>query len=171
MATAVAAPARRSARPWCGSGWRSACCACRCRSRAPARCAHAVAARRLGAGALAGDALALLLALERAWRAARSAMAGRRRHSPAAAAVYILAAAPLVSASSLAAGLGMAVKNAMLLLDDFCAAGIAIEVTQRSKRRLFGLTGLAPLREAVRRCRPCRRSIASRSTTATSPTG
>ncbi len=44
----------------------------------------------------------------------------------------------------------MAVKNAALLLDDFCAAGIAIEVTHRSKRRLFGLTGLAPLRDAVR---------------------
>ena len=44
----------------------------------------------------------------------------------------------------------MAVKNATLLLDDFCAAGIAIEVTHRSKRRLFGLTGLAPLREVVR---------------------
>ena len=44
----------------------------------------------------------------------------------------------------------MAVKNATLLLDDFCAAGIAIEVTHRSKRRLFGLTGLAPLRDVVR---------------------
>ena len=98
----------------------------------------------------AADGLALLVALERAWRAARRAVAGRRRHSRAAAAVDLLAAAPLVSASSLAAGLGMAVKNATLLLDDFCAAGIAIEVTHRSKRRLFGLTGLAPLRDVVR---------------------
>ena len=90
----------------------------------------------------------------------------------------------------------MAVKNATLLLDDFCAAGIAIEVAHRSKRRLFGLTGLAPLRDVVRhrtgpsravaaaghrwrprmrspcrRCRPYRRSIASRLITATSPTG
>jgi hypothetical protein len=32
----------------------------------------------------------------------------------------------------------------------FRTAGIAVEVTHRSKRRLFGLTGLAPLREAVR---------------------
>ncbi len=98
----------------------------------------------------AADALALLLALERAWRAARHAVAGRRRNSRAAAAVDLLAAAPLVSASSLAAGLGMAVKNATLLLDDFCAAGLAVEVTHRSKRRLFGLTGLAPLRDVVR---------------------
>ena len=98
----------------------------------------------------AADGLDLLVALERAWRAARRAVAGRRRHSRAAAAVDLLAAAPLVSARSLAAGLGMAVKNATLLLDDFCAAGLAIEVTHRAKRRLFGLTGLAPLRDVVR---------------------
>ena len=98
----------------------------------------------------AADGLDRLVDLERAWRAARRAVAGRRRHSRAAAAVDLLAAAPLVSASSLAAGLGMAVKNATLLLDDFCAAGIAVEVTHRSKRRLFGLTGLAPLRDVVR---------------------
>ena len=98
----------------------------------------------------AADELDRLVALERAWRAARGAVAGRRRHSRAAAAVDLLAAAPLVSASSLAAGLDMAVKNATLLLDDFCAAGIAIEVTHRAKRRLFGLTGLAPLRDVVR---------------------
>ena len=98
----------------------------------------------------AADGLDRLVALERAWRAARRAVAGRRRHSRAAAAVDLLAAAPLLSATSLAAGLGMAVKNATQLLDDFCAAGIAIEVTHRSKRRLFGLTGLAPLRDVVR---------------------
>ena len=98
----------------------------------------------------ADDALDLLFALERAWFAARRAVAGRRRHSRAAAAVDIMAAAPLVSATSLAAGLDMAVKNAAALLDAFCAAGIAVEVTHRAKRRLFGLTGLAPLRDAVR---------------------
>ena len=98
----------------------------------------------------AEDARHLLFAMERAWFAARAAVAGRRRNSRAAAAVDILAAAPLVSATSLAAGLGMAVKNAAALLDAFCAAGIAVEVTHRSKRRLFGLTGLAPLRDAVR---------------------
>jgi hypothetical protein len=97
----------------------------------------------------AEDALDLLFAMERAWFAARAAVAGRRRTSRAAA-VDILAAAPLVSATSLAAGLGMAVKNAAALLDAFCAAGIAVEVTHRSKRRLFGLAGLAPLRDAVR---------------------
>jgi hypothetical protein len=102
--------------------------------------------------ALAGeaeDALQLLLDLERAWFAARAAVAGRRRHSRAAVAVDILAAAPLVSATSLAAGLGMAVNNAAALLDAFCAAGIAVEVTHRSKRRLFGLAALAPLRKHV----------------------
>ena len=98
----------------------------------------------------AADALDLLVTMDRTWRAARRAVSGRRRNSRAAAAVDLLAAAPLVSATSLAAGLGMAVKNATLLLDDFCAAGLAIEVTHRSKRRLFGLTGLAPLRDVVR---------------------
>ena len=98
----------------------------------------------------AADGLDLLVAMERAWRAARRAVAGRRRHSRAAAAVDLLAAAPLLSATSLAAGFGMAVKNATLLLAGFCAEGIAIEVTHRAKRRLFGLTGLASLRDVVR---------------------
>jgi|ERR1700722_11955202 hypothetical protein len=75
------------------------------------------------------DALDLLFVLERAWFAARHAVAGRRRHSRAVLAVDILAAAPLVSATSLAAGLGMAVKNAAGLLEDFWRAGIAVEVT------------------------------------------
>jgi hypothetical protein len=98
----------------------------------------------------ADEALNLLFALERVWFGARAAVAGRRRTSRAAAAVDILATAPLVSATSLAAGLGMAVKNATALLDAFCTAGIAVEVTHRSKRRLFGLSGLAPMRDAVR---------------------
>lgn len=97
----------------------------------------------------AEDALLLLAGLEHAWRAARSSLAGRRRNSRAAIAVDILAAAPLVSASTLAAGLGMAVNNAAFLLESFCAGGIAVEVTHRSKRRLFGLAGLAPLRNGV----------------------
>jgi hypothetical protein len=102
--------------------------------------------------ALAGEAedgLQLLMTLERAWFAARHAVGGRRRHSRAAVAVDILAATPLVSASSLATGLGMAVNNAAALLDGFCAEGIAVEVTHRSKRRLFGLAALAPLRDQV----------------------
>jgi hypothetical protein len=102
--------------------------------------------------ALAGEAedgLQLLMTLERAWFAARGKVAGRRRHSRAAVAVDILASTPLVSASSLASGLGMAVTNAAALLDSFCSAGIAVEVTHRSKRRLFGLEALAPLRDQV----------------------
>jgi hypothetical protein len=43
----------------------------------------------------------------------------------------------------------MAVKNATALLDRFCREGIAIEMTHRSKRRLYGLAGLAPLRDGV----------------------
>jgi hypothetical protein len=97
----------------------------------------------------AEDGLQLLLDMERAWFTARAAVAGRRRHSRAAGAVDIMAATPLVSASSLATGLSMAVNNAAALLDEFNAAGIAVEVTHRSKRRLFGLATIAPLREGV----------------------
>ena len=97
----------------------------------------------------AEDGLQQLLDLERTWFAARSSLARRRRHSRAPAAVDILAAAPLVSATSLAAGLVMAVKNAAALLADFCEHGIAVEVSHRAKRRLFGLAGLAPLREVT----------------------
>jgi hypothetical protein len=119
------------------------------RAEAPADRAGWVAAFLTALAAEADDGLQLLLELERAWFAARRAVAGRRRNSRAAVAVDILAAAPLVSATSLATGLDMAVNNAAALLDAFCAAGIAVEVTHRSKRRLFGLAALAPLRKHV----------------------
>jgi hypothetical protein len=97
----------------------------------------------------ADDARQLLLDMERAWFSARNAVAGRRSNSRAGTAIDLLAVAPLISAPSLATGLGMAMKNALELLDGFCADGIAIEVTHRSRRRLFGLAGLAPLRDEV----------------------
>jgi hypothetical protein len=43
----------------------------------------------------------------------------------------------------------MAVKNVVALLDPFALTEIVVEVTHRSKRRLFGLAGLAPLRGEV----------------------
>ena len=87
--------------------------------------------------------------MERRWISARAAVAGRRRTSRAVLAVDVLAAAPLLSATTLAAAIGMSVKNAIALLDGFLAAGIVVEVTHRAKRRLFGLAGLAPLRDQV----------------------
>jgi hypothetical protein len=99
----------------------------------------------------AADYLQLLYSMERAWFTARASVAGRRSTSRAAAAVDVLAMAPLLSATTLAAGLGMAVKNAIVLLDAFAEAEIVVEVTHRSKRRLFGLAGLAPLRDEVAR--------------------
>ena len=98
----------------------------------------------------AADGLDLLSTMERSWFDARRAITGRRKTSRAGAAVDLLAAAPVISATSLARILGIAVKNAIRLLDELCAANIAIEVTHRSKRRLFGLAGLAPLRDVVR---------------------
>jgi hypothetical protein len=93
--------------------------------------------------------IVLLRQIERAWFAARRAVAGRRRDSHAAAAIDLLAAAPLLSATSLAQLLGVTIKNAIRLLDGFVVLGVVSEVTHRSKRRLYGLTHLAPLREAT----------------------
>ena len=98
----------------------------------------------------ATDGLDLLYTLERSWFEARRGIGGRRKTSYAAAAVDVLAAVPVISATSLARILGIAVKNAIRILDDLQAAEIVIEVTHRSKRRLFGLKGLAPLRDVVR---------------------
>jgi hypothetical protein len=93
--------------------------------------------------------LDLLADLERSWTAARHATAGRRRHSRTPAAVDLLAALPLLSATSLARALGIAIKNAGAILDALQRDGVAVEVTGRAARRLFGLRGLAPLAEAV----------------------
>ena len=90
--------------------------------------------------------------------AARSAADGAIHMPPSA--VDFLAAAPIVSATSLAHSLDIAIKNAASLLDAFVARGIAIEVTHRSKRRLFGLKHLAPLREESSTAAP--RAAASR---------
>ena len=98
----------------------------------------------------AADARQALTDLERAWFTARVGVSRRRRDSHAAAAVDLLAATPLLSATTLAHRLGLSIKTGTRLLDFLVAAGIAVEVTHRSKRRLFGLTGLAPLRDAVR---------------------
>ena len=102
----------------------------------------------------AEDGIALLRSIERRWLAARAAVAGRRRDSRAAQAVDILAAAPLVSATSLGQALGMATNNATRLLDGFVILGVATEVTHRAKRRLYGLKDLAPLREVGRPATP-----------------
>jgi hypothetical protein len=97
----------------------------------------------------AADTLQLVRDLDRAWRFARARVKDRRKNSHAAAAIDLLAAAPLLSATSLAAALGIAVKNAARLLEEFCRDGIAIEVTHRARRRLFALANLAPLRDSV----------------------
>jgi hypothetical protein len=108
----------------------------------------------------AADSLALLRLIERSWWHARHAVAGRRRDSHAAAAIDLLAAAPLLSATALAQLLGIAIKNAVRLLDGLVVQGLVSEVTHRAKRRLYGLTHLAPLRAATtapRRPHPGRR--------------
>jgi hypothetical protein len=46
--------------------------------------------------------------------------------------------------------LGLAVKNAIRLLESLRANGLVVEVTHRAKRRLFGLRGVEALADAVR---------------------
>jgi hypothetical protein len=67
-----------------------------------------------------------------------AAASGRRRDSHVAAAIDLGAAAALISATTLADALEVAVKTAPLLLDGLVGVGIAVKVTRRSKRRLFG---------------------------------
>ena len=103
--------------------------------------------------ALAGEAeawLDLLFDMDRTWLEARRRIGRRRSNSRAPLAIDVMAATPLISATTLAGAIGMSIKNAGVLLERFCADAVAVEVTHRSARRLFGLCGLAPLREAVR---------------------
>ena len=97
----------------------------------------------------AGDYHQILRDLERGWMAARSRAAGRRSTSRASIAIDVLAAAPLLSATTLAGAIGMSIKAATELFDAFVDEGIAVEVTHRSARRLFGLIGMAPVREVT----------------------
>jgi hypothetical protein len=97
----------------------------------------------------AADYHQLLFELEYDWLFARAKIAGGRSTSRAAAAVDVLAAAPLISATTLARGLDMSVKCAIELLDQFVAKEIVVEVTHRSARRLFGLRGMTPVRDVT----------------------
>jgi len=119
-------------------------------AEAPAGHSQWVVAFLEAVAAEAGDDLELLRGLEHAWVAARGKIAGRRSTSRAVLAVDVLAATPLLSATILARAIGMSIKCATELLDRFVAAEVAVEVTHRSARRLFGLKGMAALREAVR---------------------
>jgi hypothetical protein len=102
----------------------------------------------------------LLIDLEREWFSARGQVAGRRRNSRAAMAIDVLAAAPLLSATTLAKAIGMSIRSATDLLDEFVRDGLVVEITHRAKRRLFALRGLTPLRDEIappRRPMPGRR--------------
>jgi hypothetical protein len=102
--------------------------------------------------ALASEALdyhQLLIDLEREWFSARGSVAGRRSNSRAGQAIDVLAAAPLLSATTLAKAIGMSIRSATDLLDEFVLDGLVVEVTHRAKRRLFALCGLTPLRDEI----------------------
>jgi hypothetical protein len=102
--------------------------------------------------ALAGEAtdyMEMLRSLERGWSAARARVPAQRSTSRAALAVDVMAATPLISATTLAKAIGMSIKCTTELLDRFVVSEIAVEVTHRSARRLFGLAEMAPVRAAT----------------------
>jgi hypothetical protein len=102
--------------------------------------------------ALAGEATdytEMLRSLERGWSAARARVPAQRSTSRAALAVDVMAATPLISATTLAKAIGMSIKCTTELLDRFVGTEIAVEVTHRSARRLFGLAAMAPVRDAT----------------------
>ena len=102
--------------------------------------------------ALAGEAtdyMEMLRCLERGWVAARAKVPAQRSTSRAALAVDVMAATPLISATTLAKAIGMSIKSTTDLLDRFVVSEIAVEVTHRSARRLFGLVGMAPVRDVT----------------------
>ena len=87
--------------------------------------------------------------LDRSWRDARAQAGDQRLNSNAALAIDILAAHPVISATTLAARLSVSVQAACVLLERFVERGLVVDVTRRSVRRLFALKDLVPLREAV----------------------
>lgn len=97
----------------------------------------------------ARDNLDLLYDIERSWVQARSMLGQRRRNSRAAAAIDVLAATPIISATNLAKRIGMATSNATALLRELQEADIVIDVSRRSKRQLFCLGGMGRLRDYV----------------------
>ena len=102
--------------------------------------------------AITGEAEATLnmfRTLDRDWRAARACLLGRRRNSKLPLAADLLAASPVLSASSLASLLGIAIKNASQILEELVTAGVAVELSHREKRRLYALQGMTPLRDAA----------------------
>jgi len=105
----------------------------------------------------AEEGLRILSRLEHAWRQAREHLGTRRRNSRAGAALEAIAGAPLISVATLASHLEMAPKNVLVLLAQFVEAGIVIEVTHRRAHRLYGLSGMTPLRDEVALPRRARR--------------
>lgn len=97
----------------------------------------------------ATDYAEMLRRLERGWSAARVRVPAQRSTSRAALAVDVIAATPLISATTLAKAIGMSIKCTTELLDRFVGTEIAVEVTHRSARRLFGLAEMAPVRAAT----------------------
>jgi hypothetical protein len=63
--------------------------------------------------------------------------------------IDVLAATPLLSATTLARTTGLPIKSATVMLAGLVADEVAVEVTHRSARRLFGLADMAPIRDVT----------------------
>ena len=98
-------------------------------------------------GREAEQLLNMIWAMEWAWKTGRAAVHGKRKNSKLPFAVDLLAASPALSASSLANLIGVTIKSSTAMLDDLVTAGVAVEVTNRGKRRLFALHTMSPLRD------------------------
>lgn len=90
---------------------------------------------------------ALLLTLHGRWLRGRETVTGRRRHSRLALVYDALAQGGLLGPAALAAGLGaggrpLSVRGAAMLLDELVDLRLAVEVTGRATRRLYGLRDL-----------------------------
>ncbi|MFT9198964.1 hypothetical protein [Gluconobacter oxydans] len=107
-------------------------------------------------GALEQEAIGmsqLTTTLERSWRQARDQAGDQRRNSRASMAIDVIAAHPVISATSLAQRLSISVQAVCVLLDRFLERDLIVDVTHRATRRLFALKDHAPLREGVQKPR------------------
>lgn len=98
----------------------------------------------------AANAREILRRLDREWLSARQRAGGRRSTSRAGTIIDVLAAVPVVSATSIAAMTGLSIKTTLQTLERFENDGIVVEITHRSAHRLFAMSNLAPLRAATR---------------------
>jgi hypothetical protein len=94
----------------------------------------------------ANEGVRLIRTMERAWADAHDRIGERRSSSRLPRAIDLLAAAPLLGPVRLARLLECTTRGAGMMLDELVEVGVAVEVTGRQSRRLYGMRDLAPIR-------------------------